>query len=88
MLFFILATNKKVFVLPGGEFYQKFFSASEDPRYAEIGQNRFIIPTTWDHHDQLLDQVFSKNDVVFLQNSISSSDKEKGNWYRSDETIT
>ena len=51
---------------PGAEFQKQFFSTSTDPRYAEIGQNRFIVAKSWDQYDQLLEQVFSNNDGVYL----------------------
>ena len=83
-----LASNKKVFTIPGAAVYEKFFSNSADPRYAEIGQNRFIIPSSWDQFTQFLQQVFSKDDLVWLSNTIMAEQKEFGNWYKSDEPIT
>ena len=77
-----------MFTVPIAGFYEKFFSHSADPRYAEIGQNRFIIPSSWDQFNQLLQQVFSKDDLVWLSNTIMSDQKEFGSWYRSDEPVT
>ena len=78
----------KVFVYPGAEFHQKAFSTSEDPRYRTIGQNRFIIPSSWDHFDQLLQQVFSEDKLIYLVETLDSSEKAVGHWYRSDEPST
>ena len=84
----IKASNKKVFVPPGAEYYGKLFSSSADQRYAEIGQNRFMVATSWDHYYQLLQQVFSINDVVYLSNGLDPEEEKEGNWYISDETVT
>ena len=86
-MFHVLASNKKVFTIPGGEPYQNFFATSVDPRYAEVGQNSFIVPSTWDDWEALLEQVFSKNDVVYLTTGVSSEERAKGKWFESDESM-
>ena len=70
--------------MPHGEFTHKYFLASSDPRYKEIGQNRFNVPSSYDHLDQFFHQVFAKNDVVFLEIGLNSDQKETGNWFKSD----
>lgn len=80
-------SKKKVFTLPGGEIFEEYFSNSLDSRYSEIGQNRFIIPASWDIFGQLMDHVFSINDVVYLMTGLTSIEREMGYWYRSDEPI-
>ena len=73
---------------PGSEYYANFFSTSVDQRYEEIGQNRMTVASSLEHFDQLIEQVFSTNDVVFLANTLFGEQRAKGNWYRSDEPVT
>ena len=79
----VLASNKKVYYVPGGEFIQQIFATSADPRYAEIGKNRFIIPETWEEYDELVQRVFEENDVIGLWRQFGAP----GHWYKSNERV-
>ena len=79
----VLASNKKVFYAPGGEFIQQIFATSSDPRYAEIGKNRFIIPDSWEEYVDLVNRVFRENDVIGLYREYGVP----GYWYKSNERV-
>ena len=83
----ISASNKDVFYLPGGEFHKIQFSTSADARYREVGQNRFLIPESWDQFMEFSKRIFSDNDLVLLRDTLYSSIKGLGSWYRSDEEV-
>ena len=80
-----LESNKKVFYIPGGGIVQDWMATSSDPSYAEIGKNRFIVPESWDQFYQMLEQVFSSNDLILLDLA-DEVDFSFGVWYRSDES--
>ena len=83
--------NRKVYTVPGGEFDQIFLSTSEDPRLAEIGQNRFLVPSTWEEYYQISKELHHKKDVILLNLQIDSdlaSPAEFGFWYKAKEAIT
>ena len=66
----------------------KHFSTSMDERFAEIGENRFIIPTSWQEYIELSKQIFSKNDVVALSTALFKFQKAMGISYKSEEPMT
>ena len=84
-MLFYLASNKEVFYIPGGVIVRDWMATSIDPRYAEIGKNRLILPNSWDDFSLLLEQVFSRNDVILLDLA-DEVDHSIGAWYRSDES--
>ena len=86
-----VASKKKVFVLPGNQITQQFFATSPDPRMAEIGDNRFIVPSAWSGEPgafwDLMDQIFSKNNVMLFIGGISANERKMGTWYTAHETV-
>ena len=84
----VLASNKKVFNMYGGEYLHKMFESSTDPRYAELGKNRFLKVDSYAHFDELMKRVINENDVINIMNYIRPWEKKLGSWYKSDESIT
>lgn len=82
-----LASKKQVFTIPGGQIDKDFFATSEDKRLAEIGKNRMIVPSSSDIYRDLIDQVIEKNNVILFAGHTRRAAKEKGTWYRAEETV-
>ena len=71
----------------GGEYVNQQFETSADPRFAEIGKNRFLIPETAEEYDELMRRVIDVNDVISINPYLLLEEKEYGSWYKSMEPI-
>ena len=60
------------------------FANNPDPRYAELGQNRFINTRDYWHYEKLIIQVQEQNDIISINPWIGDWERAQGNWYVSD----
>ena len=64
------------------------FESSTDPRYAELGKNRFVKLDSWRHYIKLMKRIISDNDLISIDVKLLPYYAQRASWYRSDESIT
>ena len=78
----LLASSKNVFTYPDGGIFLELYAEFDDPKYTEMA-SRMYLSKDDDHLVQLIKELHSKNNDVYLSTWLDESDLEYGFWYRS-----
>ena len=76
-----------MFYVYGGEYVKQQFETSADPRFAELGKNRFLLPELYEEYNALMRRVIEVNDVISINPYFLPEEKAYGSWYKSVEPI-
>ena len=86
--YFSLDSKRKLFYIYGGEYFKEKLSSSSEPKYALLTQDdRFFIPTSYDHQFELVKKIIAGEDYIFINGYLDDKEAKLGAWFKSEEHL-